>query len=596
MASLKSTYQPPPTAPPSSAPLPPGWTEHTAPTGHKYYYNTATKTSTYTRPNVIPTAPTSPPASDFIPLNAPGSSFNDFAPPQPFHQQPIRHAVSDRQFPNPRFQRRGPPPDRPKSKHELPGYAPWVLVKTKLGRRFVHNTETGESSWKISGDLRKAIEEFDEREKRLRERGTGANSVEIGQPENKHQPGHSEGREGKGQNENGERVLENIGGDLEDPNNDSYDELIEEEVSASENGDEDAANAPNKRRRLSQNDDDTVKNDDDAAPQNLEFTEDDIAAQLAAMGQSLDPPGPHNDDDGEGDGKENHEREEEDEEQGLELTPEDAQNLFHALLTDNKTNPYTTWKNLIASPQGETLINDDRYTLLPTMRARESAFLSWSQQAIARNKASQEKQARLDPRVPFLELLAKEASVKLYWAEFRRKFRKEGVMNTSKLQDKDREKLYREWASLVKRKSSREREDELWDLFKDIPASDAWNRDVDAYDSEELPQKITSDIHWAVVKPEKRARMVKEFIRRLPYKDELDALGEEDERDAEYRMRREERRKARALEVRERQVLEQKRRAHCETRHGREALLLEEEELRRAMRVSREGLKDALEE
>ena len=34
--------------------LPPGWTEHTAPTGHKYYYNAALKKSTYKRPALDP--------------------------------------------------------------------------------------------------------------------------------------------------------------------------------------------------------------------------------------------------------------------------------------------------------------------------------------------------------------------------------------------------------------------------------------------------------------------------------------------------------------------------------------------------------------
>jgi len=40
---LKSTHKS--VAPP---PLPEGWTEHKAPTGHSYYYNAATKQSTYT--------------------------------------------------------------------------------------------------------------------------------------------------------------------------------------------------------------------------------------------------------------------------------------------------------------------------------------------------------------------------------------------------------------------------------------------------------------------------------------------------------------------------------------------------------------------
>ena|SRR5579862_6019246 len=71
---LKSTYKPKQSSS-DLAPLPPGWTEHTAPTGvflpspltvsnpsllmfvgHAYFSNTTTKESTYTRP----TAPTQP--------------------------------------------------------------------------------------------------------------------------------------------------------------------------------------------------------------------------------------------------------------------------------------------------------------------------------------------------------------------------------------------------------------------------------------------------------------------------------------------------------------------------------------------------------
>ena len=42
------------------APLPPGWTEHTAPTGHKYYYNASLKKSTYKRPTIESTEETPP--------------------------------------------------------------------------------------------------------------------------------------------------------------------------------------------------------------------------------------------------------------------------------------------------------------------------------------------------------------------------------------------------------------------------------------------------------------------------------------------------------------------------------------------------------
>jgi len=45
-------------------PLPPGWTEHTAPTGHKYYYHAATKKSTYKRPLPQPPEETPPVAPE----------------------------------------------------------------------------------------------------------------------------------------------------------------------------------------------------------------------------------------------------------------------------------------------------------------------------------------------------------------------------------------------------------------------------------------------------------------------------------------------------------------------------------------------------
>lgn len=41
-------------------PLPPGWTEHTAATGHKYYYNASLEKSTYTRPTTSPIPQTPP--------------------------------------------------------------------------------------------------------------------------------------------------------------------------------------------------------------------------------------------------------------------------------------------------------------------------------------------------------------------------------------------------------------------------------------------------------------------------------------------------------------------------------------------------------
>jgi WW domain len=55
-----------------AGPLPPGWTEHTAPTGHKYYYNAALKKSTYKRPTLeVAAEPPKPAQKETPPVVAP---------------------------------------------------------------------------------------------------------------------------------------------------------------------------------------------------------------------------------------------------------------------------------------------------------------------------------------------------------------------------------------------------------------------------------------------------------------------------------------------------------------------------------------------
>lgn len=91
--------------------LPPGWSQHVAPTGHFYYYNSKTKESTYHRPEV-----------------------------EKSHKR----------------KRRG---DYPKFKIPLTG--PWVLVFLKSGRRFVHNLDTKESLWIPPPEIQAEIDALD---------------------------------------------------------------------------------------------------------------------------------------------------------------------------------------------------------------------------------------------------------------------------------------------------------------------------------------------------------------------------------------------------------------------------------------------------
>ena len=438
------------------------------------------------------------------------------------------------------------------------------------------------SQWKVPDYVKAGIEKFDAEEKKRRAQGggegTGANKVRVGERKTKGPGPESAQDASAGRVGDEERVLENIGGNL-DEGEESYDEIIEEEVSASE--DERDDNNLNKRPRLDSGGDDAEQDaqDDDAGA--LEFTEDDIAAQLAAMGQSCDlDPGEYGGQD-ETNGNE---------EIGQDLTTQEAESLFSNMLDDAGVNPYTTWEQLIGSDAGSRIIEDDRYTLLPNMRSRKAAFATWSSTAIEKQKEDNARKRKQDPRIEYLELLAKEASPKLYWPEFKKKFHKDAVMTNTRLSDKDREKLYREFNNRVKSKSSEERKDDLWDLLKSLPVSEDWDGDTSL---SSLPQAITTDVRYAVLSHSRRERLIKEYMRRLPYVDEIEngVVSEKERED-----RKERRRKEAALKEREREVLEQKRKAAGRNRAEREELLREEEELRRAERVGRSGLRDQLQD
>lgn len=187
--------------------------------------------------------------------------------------------------------------------------------------------------------------------------------------------------------------------------------------------DEDAEN-PSKRQ----------KTEEDIFDQPVEFNEDDIAYQLAAMGHDygLDP--------GEYGGGEGEDLEEGAE--GLALTEEDSSALFKDMLNDHHINPYSPWDKII---EASHIIEDDRYIVLPNMKSRKEVWGEWSRERILRLKEQREKEEKKDPRIPYLSFLQTHATPKLYWPEFRRKYKKEAEMRDAKLSDKEREKWYRDY-------------------------------------------------------------------------------------------------------------------------------------------------------
>lgn len=470
----------------AAAPLPAGWTEHRAPTGHPYYYNTETKQSTYTRPVaepeveelIIDYGATEPDREVQASLNA-LQEFQKNSDPSQVQSGPItggrNYQDRDRNRHDSRSNRQG---DRPKFKAAIPNCAPWLLVKTKYGRRFVHNTETKESLWKFPSEVMMAVIDMDrvewEKKTQIEQKADEAATISTTEAEAKEFVP--------------DRTKE------QDYDSDEY-----EEVEVTDDEDENAQDP--KRPRLEELLDTTTEGQPPPGPQ--EFNEDDIAWQLAQMEADEDDPGYDFDFDDQ----------DADEEGGMPLTREDKEALFRSLLDEYGVSPFSTFDSLIDTntPTANAVIGDDRWTALPNMSSRRIAFDAWSRDRVAERKVAEEnpashsngtngttkKAGKVDPRIAYLRFLSKAATTKLYWPEFKRKFKKAPEMTDRYYPDKDREKLYREYVTKLKL-SDADRKKEFLTLLKSAPNAE-WEDGL-------VPEKVEKDIKFYGVRDENHRR------------------------------------------------------------------------------------------
>ncbi|EME89509.1 uncharacterized protein MYCFIDRAFT_116904, partial [Pseudocercospora fijiensis CIRAD86] len=454
--------------------------------------------------------------------------------------------------------------DKPKSKHVLPGHEPWILVKTKFRRRFVHNMQTRESFWRIPDDVWPAVRDFERWEKEQKEKSDNAKWAEEQLTQMRKQ---SKAVEDAKSAVKAVQPLQPQGHDLE---SDSEYEVVEVTDSEGEEGDDDEAQQSTEKGSQPEQGDEAQED----AP--VEFGEDDIEWQLAQMGQEygLDP----------GEYGEEPEAGWEEGAEGLDLSGEDAVNLFRDLLYDYQISPFTPWEKIIADESDTSILNDDRYTVLPNMKARREVFDAWARDRAAELKAERAAMEKLDPKIPYLAFLQAKATPKLYWPEFKRKYKREGEMNDRKLSDKDREKLYRDHISRLKLPESTRKAD-LQVLLKSLPLK-ALNRDT-RLDS--LPQQLLSHLHFISLPPVVRDSVIELFIKKLP--PAPDDCDRSDEQRAEDEKKREERkRREKAMAERERKVEEERQQSQKDEARAKRNLREEERELQRAMAVGNRGL------
>lgn len=110
------------------------------------------------------------------------------------------------------------------------------------------------------------------------------------------------------------------------------------------------------------------------------------------------------------------------------------------MLNDYKINPYSTW-----DAEMPRIVEDTRYVLITTTRRRKEIFTGWCRDRIAELKVEKKMVKKVDPKIPFWAFLKENASTKLYWPEFKRKWKKVSEMKDTKLTEKEKEKLYRDY-------------------------------------------------------------------------------------------------------------------------------------------------------
>lgn len=550
---LKSTYKAAPAAALNQPPLPRGWSEHTAPTGHKYYYNEATKQSTYQRPESQPLPQPQPQIPSLSDPNVANAYLAQFR--QPADHAGAAHGRRGGHEGRPKPQ----PTDKPRRREAIPGCEPWLLVYTKYSRRFVYNPEKGTSYWRIPEKLMPGILELDKA--RIRDK---ANDKSDQKSEAK------EGAEKKTEGDSTATTAPGPAADTETQKEHDYDSSEYEEVEVTDDegegeggGDTDGPDV--KRPRI----------EEQANEGPIEFTEEDIAMQLQAMGEDygLDP-GEYDDGNME-DWPEGAE--------GLDFSEEDAKFLFKDLLNDKNINPYSPWEKLM---EDGVIIEDPRYLALSTTKARRQCWDEWTRERMAEMRERRAREEKKDPRIAYVAFLQDRATPKLYWPEFKRKYRKEEAMKDLKITDKDREKAYRDHIARLKMPQATLKAD-LTALLKAQPLR-LLNRATVS-----LPPQVLTDLRYISLIPTVRDPLVSAYIQSLP--PPPDDVGAEEEDDEEATKAREtRRRRERALEERNRMVEEQQRRREKEVAASKRRLREGERQLEDAMRVGRRGLQSQL--
>ncbi|KAG5519453.1 hypothetical protein PMAC_002080 [Pneumocystis sp. 'macacae'] len=317
----------------------------------------------------------------------------------------------------------------PEQSFPIANAEPWVRVVTRRQRQFVHNPETGVSLWTPPKEVLSAMHE----------------------------------------EEKGNNPLNGLFGYSEQSSSE-YDSS--EDIYSSDNA-SDASVDPNS----------SVNANPDAFSttlDNTEYTEDDIAWQLAAMGNN-----------------------DFNTESVKELSKDEKIQQFKEMLRELDINPYHPWDQEISK-----IMMDTRYLLIDTMKERKELFEVFCKESIVEQRKEAESRPKRDPKISFITLLQDPRTPNMYWHEFRRKFKKEQEYKDYGLNDKEREKLFREYKEQMKY-DIKKKEQDFQILLRTTPSV---TKETTLFS---LPDEVLSDLRYAVIPSEKLEEYISKYTRTI---------------------------------------------------------------------------------
>ncbi|KAA1118895.1 hypothetical protein PGT21_009741 [Puccinia graminis f. sp. tritici] len=468
----------------AAAPLPPGWTEHRAPTGQFYYYHAESGESTYVRPS-IPVL-----ATKEIDTNVVSTSSNKSG------EGTEKNASTTSTTSTTTTTKKKK--EKPKTKEAIPETV-WMKVTTTAGNVFYTNVETKVSSWTIPEEIKEQVKLYEEAQARK------AEELRLAEVE-----------QARAKAEEAQRIHE--------AEQRRMIELEVQKVRAEVEAEAQLRGLKRKNDYTAEPGQPTVQ-----TPANPSTgSEGDRLAKIAKVEQTAQPEEDDQDEDWQRQIAEEMAQEAA-EQSGTSIphqtTPtatttvasnpppatinqppptglslEELKATFKAMLLEKSIDPMAPWDNELPK-----FVTDARYLALPSMKERRDLFDEFCKEKIRQLRAAKSAVPKVDPPQAYRSLLIEfVTSTRTLWEDFKSKHKKDPRFRNFGRDDREREKAFKSWLKELgeqKRKLLLKAEDDFKKLLieKGIPPKEGDEEEEKEEEYKDFKERVKNDPRFLAI-------------------------------------------------------------------------------------------------